>query len=105
MSEHETYVPTLILCPTFNAATDPRRRCPRGGLLWNIRAWNTGAHHVILSSLVRRKPHSISTPYLSEMVGSTILTHIKSSRIGFEMRPFQGVNCDHVDKVVTETNR
>jgi len=32
-----------------------------------------------------------------------VLTHIKPSRIGFEMRMFQGVNCDHVDKVVTET--
>lgn len=28
---------------------------------------------------------------------------IKPSRIGFELRTFQGVNCDHVDKVVTET--
>ena len=32
-----------------------------------------------------------------------VLTRIKSSRIGFELRSFQGVNCDHVDKVVTET--
>jgi len=32
-----------------------------------------------------------------------VLTHIKPSRIGFEMRMFQGVNCDHVDKVVIET--
>jgi hypothetical protein len=32
-----------------------------------------------------------------------VLTHIKPSRIGFEMRTFQGVNCDHVDKVVTAT--
>jgi hypothetical protein len=32
-----------------------------------------------------------------------VLTRIKSSRIGFELRTFQGVNCDHVDKVVTET--
>jgi hypothetical protein len=32
-----------------------------------------------------------------------ILTRIKPSRIGFELRTFQGVNCDHVDKVVTET--
>jgi hypothetical protein len=33
-----------------------------------------------------------------------VLTRIKPSRIGFEMRRFQGVNCDHVDKVVTETH-
>jgi hypothetical protein len=32
-----------------------------------------------------------------------VLARIKPSRIGFEMRTFQGVNCDHVDKVVTET--
>jgi hypothetical protein len=31
-----------------------------------------------------------------------VLTRIKPSRIGFELRTFQGVNCDHVDKVVTE---
>jgi hypothetical protein len=33
-----------------------------------------------------------------------VLTHIKPSRIGFEKRTFQGVNCNHVDKVVTETH-
>ena len=32
-----------------------------------------------------------------------VLTHIKPSRIGFEKRTFQGVNCDRIDKVVTET--
>jgi hypothetical protein len=32
------------------------------------------------------------------------LTQIKPSRIGFEFRTFQGVNCDHVDTVVTETH-
>jgi hypothetical protein len=32
-----------------------------------------------------------------------VLTRIKPSHIGFEMRLFQGVNCDHVDKMVTET--
>jgi hypothetical protein len=35
--------------------------------------------------------------------GPTVLTHIKSSRIGSEKRTFRGVNCDHIDKVVTET--
>jgi hypothetical protein len=33
-----------------------------------------------------------------------VLTRIKPSRIGFELRTFQGVNCDHVDKVVCETH-
>jgi hypothetical protein len=32
-----------------------------------------------------------------------VLTRIKPARIGFESRTFQGVNCDHVDKVVSET--
>jgi hypothetical protein len=32
-----------------------------------------------------------------------VLTHIKPSRIGFELRTFHGVNCGHVDKVVTAT--
>jgi hypothetical protein len=32
-----------------------------------------------------------------------VLTRIKPARIGFELHTFQGVNCDHVDKVVTET--
>ena len=36
--------------------------------------------------------------------GPMALTHIKPSRIGFETRTFKGVNCDHVDKVVTETH-
>jgi hypothetical protein len=33
-----------------------------------------------------------------------VLTHIKPAGLGFERRMFQGVNCHHVDKVVTETN-
>jgi hypothetical protein len=33
-----------------------------------------------------------------------VLTRIKPARIGFELRVFLGVNCDHVDKVVTETH-
>jgi hypothetical protein len=36
-------------------------------------------------------------------LGPMILMRIKPSRIGFEMRTFHGVNCDHVDKVVNET--
>ena len=37
-------------------------------------------------------------------LGPMILTRIKPARIGFEMRTFQGVNCHHVEKVVTETD-
>jgi hypothetical protein len=32
-----------------------------------------------------------------------VLTRIKPYRIGFELRTFQGVNCDHIHKVTTET--
>jgi hypothetical protein len=32
-----------------------------------------------------------------------ILTLIKPSGIGFEMRMFQGVNCGHVDRVIAKT--
>jgi hypothetical protein len=32
-----------------------------------------------------------------------VLTRIKPSRIEFELRTFQGVNYDHVDKVVTDS--
>jgi hypothetical protein len=37
-------------------------------------------------------------------LGPMVLVHIKPSRIGFEMHTFQGVDCNHVDKVVTETH-
>jgi hypothetical protein len=33
-----------------------------------------------------------------------ILIRIKPSRVGFDLRTFHGINCDHVDKVVTETH-
>ena len=36
--------------------------------------------------------------------GPMVLLYIKPSRIGFERRMFQGVNYDHVDKIVTETH-
>jgi hypothetical protein len=36
-------------------------------------------------------------------LGPMVLMRIKPSRIGFEMRTFQGVNCDHVDRVVTHS--
>jgi hypothetical protein len=32
-----------------------------------------------------------------------ILTRIRPARVGFELRTFEGVNCDHVDKVLAET--
>jgi len=49
-------------------------------------------------SRVAIQPHPCS-----KCLGPMVLTCIKPSRIGFEMRTFQGVNCDHVDKIVTET--
>jgi len=39
-----------------------------------------------------------------DCLGPMVLTRIKPARIGFEMRTFQGVNCRHVDKLVTETD-
>jgi hypothetical protein len=36
--------------------------------------------------------------------GPMALTHIKPLRLGFESRTFEGINCHHVDKVVTETH-
>jgi hypothetical protein len=36
--------------------------------------------------------------------GPMVLAYIKPSRIGYERRMFEGVNCDHVDKMVTETH-
>ena len=36
-------------------------------------------------------------------LGPMVLSQIKPSRIGYESRTFHGVNCDHVDKVVTAT--
>jgi len=36
-------------------------------------------------------------------LGPMVLSQIKPSRIGYESRTFQGVHCDHVDKVVTAT--
>lgn len=36
-------------------------------------------------------------------LGPMILIHIKPTLVGWEMHTFEGVNCDHVDKVATET--
>ena len=47
---------------------------------------------------------AIPTHPCPECAGPMVLTHIKPSRLGFERRMFQGVNCHHVDKVVTATN-
>lgn len=35
--------------------------------------------------------------------GPMILARIKPARVGFEVRTFEGVNCDHVDRVIAET--
>jgi hypothetical protein len=51
------------------------------------------------ASRVAIQPHACP-----KCLGPMILTRIKPSRIGFEMRTFQGVNCHHVDRVVTETD-
>ena len=50
------------------------------------------------ASRIAIQPHTCP-----KCLGSMVLARTRPSRIGFEMRTFQGVNCDHVDKVVTET--
>jgi hypothetical protein len=35
--------------------------------------------------------------------GPMVLAHTKPSRVGFELRTFQGINCNHVDELVTQT--
>jgi hypothetical protein len=47
---------------------------------------------------------AIQTHPCPKCSGPMALTSIKPSRLGFERRMFQGVNCDHVDNVVTETH-
>jgi hypothetical protein len=51
------------------------------------------------TSRIAVQPHTCP-----ECLGPMILTRIKPARIGFEMRTFQGVNCQHVDRLVTETD-
>ena len=51
------------------------------------------------ASRIAIQPHTCP-----KCLGPMILTRIKPARIGFEMRTFQGVNCHHVDRVVTETD-
>jgi hypothetical protein len=50
------------------------------------------------ASRITIQPHTCP-----KCLGPMVLTRIKPSRIGFELRMFQGVNCDHVDKVVSES--
>jgi len=47
-----------------------------------------------------KRQHKVASPLRI----LSVKAHVKPSRIGFEKRTFQGVNCDHVDKVVTETD-
>jgi tRNA(Arg) A34 adenosine deaminase TadA len=56
--------------------------------------------HVSLDSTrVAVEPHVCSI-----CLGPTILIYIKRLLVGFEMRTFMGVHCDHVDQVLAETN-
>ena len=50
------------------------------------------------SSRITIQPHPCP-----KCLGPMVLTRINPSRIGFELRTFQGVNCDHTDKVISET--
>ncbi len=39
-----------------------------------------------------------------QCLGPMVLMDIRPSQIGFEIRTFRGIDCDHVDKFVSETN-
>ena len=56
-----------------------------------------------LAVLFDRSRVAIQPHPCPKCLGPMVLTQIKPSRIGYESRTFQGVNCDHVDKVVTAT--
>jgi hypothetical protein len=47
---------------------------------------------------------AIQSHICPKCLGPMILIRIKPSRVGFDLRTFHGINCDHVDKVVTETH-
>lgn len=38
-----------------------------------------------------------------QCLGRMSLIYVKPALVGFEVRTFAGINCDHVDQVVTET--
>ena len=57
----------------------------------------------LLEVLLDSSRIAIQSHNCPKCLGPMVLTRIKPSRIGFELCTFQGVNCDHVDKVVTET--
>lgn len=57
-----------------------------------------------LADLLDSSRVAIESHICPKCLGPMALMHIRPSRIGFEMRTFQGVGCRHVDKIVTETN-
>jgi hypothetical protein len=56
-----------------------------------------------LAVLFDRTRIAIQAHTCPKCLGPMVLTSIKPSRIGYETRRFEGVSCDHVDKVVTAT--
>ena len=58
----------------------------------------------LLAALADRSRITIQSHSCPTCSGPMILTRIKPARVGFELRTFEGVNCDHVDKVVSETS-
>jgi hypothetical protein len=57
------------------------------------------------SPAVLRDSSRMAIPFHNcpKCLGPMILIRIRPSRIGFESRTFHGVNCEHIDKVVSET--
>ena len=56
-----------------------------------------------LSVLFDRSRVAIQSHPCPKCLGRLVLTQIKPSRIGFEVRTFQGINCDHVYKLESAT--
>lgn len=58
---------------------------------------------IMRSPLVDQGSIAIRSHCCPACSGPMILTLTKPSGIGSEMRVFQGVNCDHVDRIIAET--
>jgi hypothetical protein len=49
------------------------------------------------------EPDPVTSHVCPKCLGQMSLIYVKPALIGFEVRTFAGLNCDHVDQVVAET--
>ena len=58
----------------------------------------------MLSSQVSLDPASVECEprVCSKCLGPMMLTYVKPLLVGFEVRTYTGVKCDHFDQVITE---